>query len=179
MLGFVFVFEVLVNVDGRLLGVVFAALSLLLVPAIPVATGVAIFKYRLYDIEVIINRTLVYGALTVMLVALYLGGVVTTQAVVHFLTGQGSDLAIVASTLVIAALFGPLRRGIQGAIDRRFYRGKYDARKTLEAFSSKLRDKTNLDWLGDELVLVVREIMQPEHVRLWLRPLAWGRGEGR
>ncbi len=106
-----------------------------------------------------------------MLALVYFAGVATTQAIFRGLTGQEEQpqLAIVVSTLVIAALFNPLRRRIQGIIDRRFYRRKYDARKTLEAFSAKLRDETDLDALSDDLVGVVRETMQPAHVSLWLR----------
>ena len=146
--------------------------SLLVIPSIPIATGIAILRYRLYDIDVIINRTLVYGSLTGMLVLIYFGGVATTQAIFRALTSQEQQpqLAIVVSTLVIAALFNPLRRRIQGFIDRRFYRRKYDAAKTLEAFSAKLRDETDLDAVSDDLVGVVRETMQPAHVSLWLRP---------
>jgi len=140
------------------------------VTTIPISIGIAILRYRLYDIDILINRTLVYGSLTITLVALYFGGIVVLQRVFVFLTGQQSTLAVVASTLLIAALFNPLRRRIQSFIDRRFYRKKYDARKTLEAFSAKLRDETNLDALSDDLVGVVRETMQPAHLSLWLRP---------
>ncbi len=139
---------------------------------VPIAVGFAVLKYRLYNIDVIINRTLVYGSLTALLAALYFGGVAMTQVIFRALTGQEEQpqLAIVVSTLVIAALFNPLRRRIQSFIDRRFYRRKYDAAKTLEAFSAKLREKTDLDALNAELVGVVRETMQPAHVSLWLRP---------
>jgi hypothetical protein len=143
---------------------------------LPVAAGIAILKYRLYEIDILINRTLVYGSLTVMLIALYFGVVVLLQSVFVALTGEQSTLAVVASTLLIAALFNPLRRRIQSFIDRRFYRSKYDARKTLEAFSSKLRDETNLEALNAELVGVVRETMQPERVSLWLREPSARRG---
>jgi hypothetical protein len=138
----------------------------------PVAIGVAILRYRLYEIDIVINRTLVYGSLTAALVAVYFGGVATTQAIFRALTAQEQQpqIAIVVSTLVIAALFNPLRRRIQGFIDRRFYRRKYDAVMTLEAFSAKLRDETDLDALSDDLVGVVRETVQPAHVSLWLRP---------
>src|SRR5215207_9008322 len=137
---------------------------------IPLSLGVAILRARLFDIDVVINRTLVYGSLSAMLALVYLGGVATTQALFGTLTGQEQQpqLAIVISTLVIAALFNPLRHCIQFFIDRRFYRSKYDARKTLEAFSAKLRDETDIEALNDELVGVVRETMQPAHVTLWL-----------
>jgi hypothetical protein len=144
--------------------------ELLSFAGIPVAVGIAVLRYRLYDIDVIINRTLVYGSLTATLIALYFGGIVVLQRLFVLLTGQQSTLAVVASTLLIAALFNPLRRRIQSFIDRRFYRRKYDARKTLEAFTAKLRDETDFDALNAELVGVVNETIQPAHVSLWLRP---------
>ena len=137
--------------------------------AIPVSIGIAILRYRLYDIDLIINRTLVYGSLTATLIALYFVGIVVLQRVFVLLTGQQSTLAVVASTLLIAALFNPLRRRIQSFIDRRFYRSKYDARKTLEGYSAQLREETDLDALSEDLLSVVRETMQPAHVSLWLR----------
>jgi hypothetical protein len=152
------------------LGWVGHALILIGLAGLPIAMGIAITRYRLYEIDLLINRTLVYGSLTAMLVALYFVGIVVLQRVFVLLTGQQSTLAVVASTLLIAALFTPLRRLIQSFIDRRFYRRKYDARKTLEAFSAKLRDETDLEALNNELVRVVRETMQPAHVSLWLRP---------
>jgi hypothetical protein len=138
--------------------------------AVPIAVGFAVLNYRLYEIDLIINRTLVYGTLTITLVVLYFGGIVVLQRIFVTLTGQQSTLAVVASTLLIAALFTPLRHRIQGFIDRRFYRRKYDARRTLETFSIKLRDETDLEALNNDLVGVVRETMQPAHVSVWLRP---------
>jgi hypothetical protein len=137
---------------------------------IPLSIGVAVLRSRLYDIDVVINRALVYGPLTAALVALYVGSVVSLQYVFQALTGGGSQLAVVASTLLIAALFNALRLRIQGFIDRRFYRSKYDARRTLEAFSTRLRNETNLEQLNTELMSVVRETVQPEHVSFWLAP---------
>ncbi len=139
---------------------------------IPLSIGVAILRSGLYEIDILINRTLVYGTLTGTLIVLYFGGIVMLQRVFVILTGEKSTLAVVASTLLIAALFNPLRHRIQGFIDRRFYRRKYDATKALEAFSAKLRDETDLEALNNELVSVVRETMQPAHASLWLRPEA-------
>lgn len=136
-----------------------------------VAVGFAILRYRLYDVDLLINRTLVYGSLTALLATVYLGGVVLLQATLRILTGQESTLAVVASTLIIAALFSPLRRRIQSFVDRRFYRSKYDAVKTLAAFSVRLRDETRLDALSDDLVGVVTRTVQPAHASLWLRPV--------
>jgi hypothetical protein len=142
----------------------------------PISIGIAIVRYRLYEIDTFINRTLVYALLTALLAAVYFGAVVLLQRVFVALTGERSTLAIVASTLLIAALFNPLRRRIQGFIDRRFYRSKYDAARTLEAFSAKLRDETDLDALSNDLVEVVRETMQPAHVSMWLPPYVAPRG---
>jgi hypothetical protein len=173
LLGAVVVAPVVAGILARVgvpWGAAFAMPIWLGLLAIPVAVGVAILRYRLYEIDTLINRTLVYGALTAILAAVYLGGIVILQRVFVVLTGQKSTLAVVASTLIIAALFNPLKRRIQTFIDSRFYRKKYDAVKTLEAFSAKLRDETDLDTLSDDLVGVVRETMQPAHVSLWLRP---------
>jgi hypothetical protein len=162
----------LAPVEGLLPEIVSNVLFGVVLIALPTTIGIAILRYRLYDIDIIINRTLVYGSLTAMLVLVYVGGVVSLQYAFRALTGQQEQpqLAIVVSTLAIAALFNPLRRRIQAFIDRRFYRRKYDAAKTLEAFSARLRDETDLDALNAELVSVVRETMQPAHVSLWLRP---------
>ena len=164
LFALVFPPSVLAFGDGRLI--------VALLPLVPAAAGIAILKHRPYDIDVVINRTLVYAVLTATLAAVYFGGVAAVQAIFAALSGQEQQppLAVVISTLVIAALFNPLRRRIQSFIDRRFHRRKYDAAKTLQAFSARLRDETNLDALSDELVGAVRETMQPAHVSLWLRP---------
>jgi hypothetical protein len=148
----------------------FEVVDSLVIAAVPIAAGIAILRYRLYDIDLIINRTLVYGLLTLSLALIYFGGIVLVQATLRAVSGQETSLAVVASTLAIAALFNPLRRRIQEFIDRRFYRRKYDAARTLRAFSSKLREETDLNRLGGELVSVARETMQPEYASLWLRP---------
>jgi hypothetical protein len=181
-LSLLWIFVLEASTPSGVPGAIAVLSGLLVLPSIPIATGIAILRYRLYDIDRIINRTLVYGSLTAMLALVYFGGVTVTQALLRTLTGQEKlpQLVIVASTLVIAALFNPLRRRIQSFIDRSFYRKKYDARKTLETFSLKLRDETDLEALNNDLVGVVRETMQPAYVSLWLRPDPPPRGsEGR
>ena len=165
--------------SGRAFEAVIALFGLFVIPSILTAAGIAIFRYRLYDIDRLVNRTLVYAALTASLALIYLGSVVGLQYVFRALAGGNSSLAVVASTLAIAALFNPLRRGIQAFIDRRFYRHRYDAAKTLEAFSATLRDETDLDRLGDATVAVVRETMQPAYASLWLRRSSGGPVGGR
>jgi hypothetical protein len=150
----------------------FFSAAVLSFAGVPVAIGFAVLKYRLYDIDIIINRTLVYGSLTATLIVIYFGGVATMQTLFRAFTGQEQQpqLAVVVSTLAIAALFNPLKRRIQSFIDRRFYRRKYDAAKTLAVFGSRLREETDLDSLSEEMLGVVRETMQPAHASLWLRP---------
>ncbi|WIG57911.1 MAG: hypothetical protein OJF49_000656 [Ktedonobacterales bacterium] len=149
--------------------------SFLMIVILAVCFGIAILRYRLYDIDVIVNRALVYGSLTVVLALVYVAGVVGLQAMVNGLTqshgSENSPLVIVITTLAIAALFQPLRRRIQSVIDRRFYRRKYDARQTLERFSATLRQEVELAALSESLVQVVEETMQPEHASLWLQPV--------
>lgn len=148
-----------------------AALTTLVFLLFPLSVGVAILRYRLWDIDVLINRTLVYGSLSILLALVYFGCVFGLQSLFHLVTGQAADspLIIVVSTLAIAALFQPFRQRIQRAIDRRFYRRKYDAAKTLAAFSSTLRGELDLTELGEQMVAVVNETMQPSHISLWLR----------
>jgi hypothetical protein len=147
------------------------AAFMLSVLGLPAAAGVGILRYRLYEIDVVVNRTLVYGVLTALLAFFYLGAVVVLQALLQPITAD-SDIAIAGSTLAVAAAFRPLRGRVQGFIDRRFYRRKYDAAETLAAFSSRLRDQVDLDALGRELVGVLGATMQPAHASLWLRPMS-------
>jgi hypothetical protein len=171
--------NIVVNVAGILLTLIFPrSLYSLVFPLVfnctiflyPFTMGVAILRYRLWDIDVLINRTLVYGTLTVILAGVYVGLVIGLQALLRGVISQDSSVAIVISTLTIYFLFQPLRRGIQRIIDRRFYRSKYDAAKTVAAFSATLRQEVDLDQLREQLLAVVRQTMQPAHVSLWLRP---------
>jgi hypothetical protein len=140
----------------------------LAVAAIPVAAGIAMLKYRLYDVDVVIRKTLVYGSLTVLLGLAYVALVLAAQAVFSSFAG-GSDLAIAVSTLVVAAFFLPVRSRVQRLVDRRFYRRRYDAQRTLAAFGARLREQTELDALSADVRTVVVETMQPAHVTLWVR----------
>jgi hypothetical protein len=158
------------NVVPPAFGGLWSAFFLIAVGVIPISIGIAMLKYRLYDIDVIINRALVYGPLTLTIALMYIGGVIALQTVFRALTGQHSDLAIAIATLAVAAVFNPWRRRLQVFIDRRFYRHKYDASRTLSALSTRLRDEVDLDQMAGELTSVIQETMQPDSVSLWLRP---------
>jgi hypothetical protein len=162
--------------NGSLFSSVGGTLANALSTLLPISFGVAILRYRLYDIDVLINRTLVYVTLTVTLTAIlaliYIGSIIVLQSLLRSVINQNSDVAIVVSTLVIYALFQPLRSRVQSIIDRRFYRRKYDAAKIVAAFSVTLRQEVDLDQLREQLLAVVQETMQPAHVSLWLRPPA-------
>lgn len=168
--AFLLLYSVLNNLLDRYLPAFADEVAFLVVlEGIWVAIAIAVLRHRLYDVDLLINRVLVYGVLTALLVLAYLGSVVLLQGAIVALTGSDSPLAVVASTLAIAALFNPVRRATQRFIDRRFYRRKYDAARTLEEFGLRLRDEVGLRALEDDLLLAVRKTVQPEHVRLWLR----------
>ena len=157
---------------ARVLYLIFVDTILLVMPfwLLLLCVGIAILRYRLWDVDYLINRTLVYGSLTLSLTLVYVGSVIVLQQLLRVLTGQATnEVAIVASTLAIAAIFQPLRTRIQATIDRRFYRRKYNVAQTLQAFSAAVRDEVDLNVLADELVAVVNETMQPAHCSLWLR----------
>jgi hypothetical protein len=153
-----------------------ATLSLVLAPLLPVATAIAILKYRLYDIDRVVNKTLVYGALTAVLVAGYAAGVLVMQSVLPL--PEDSEVAVATSTLAMAAFFRPLRARIQSLVDRRFYRARYDAAHTIDTFGTTLRNETNLDSLASSLIGVVTGTVQPVHTSLWLKPISERKGFG-
>ena len=166
--AFLQLFIPLQNLDLLLVVILVTSIMFVLL-LIPLSFAIAILRYRLWDVDALINKTLVYGTLTATLALLYIGLVFALQSLLRGLINQDSTIAIVASTLVIAALFQPLRHRLQKVIDRRFYRRKYDATKTLTAFSATLRNEVDLSQLSEQLVAVVHETLQPTHVSLWLR----------
>jgi hypothetical protein len=157
------------NVTGFLKDIMLGVASLGL-PVMGISLTIAILRYRLFDIDLIIRRTLVYGALTATLALVYFGSVLLLQMLSKALTGQQSPAVTVISTLLIAALFSPLRRRIQNDIDRRFYRHKYNAEQALEAFAEAARSETDMELLTAQLTFIVQETMQPEQVSLWMSP---------
>jgi hypothetical protein len=163
---------VLLTPLGTLLVPDLGNLPFVVVIALPIAVGIAILRYRLYDIDRLINRTLVYGLLTVSLGLLYAGAVLLLGQLFGGVGGNPPSWAVAGVTLAVAALFQPARRRIQAAVDRRFNRRKYDAAKTVEAFGARLRDEVDLDTLSAELLTVVDQTMQPTQASLWLRPSA-------
>ena len=170
LLGFAFVAGPITWAIPSVPELVWPLMFLVALGSLPISVGIAILRYRLYDIDLIINRTLVYGTLTTLLGLVYVAGVVGIGGMVRGLTGEASnDLVIAASTLTVAALFRPLRARVQAFIDRRFYRQKYDGARTLETFSDRLRDEVNLEALTSELLRAVQYTMQPAHASLWLR----------
>jgi len=167
---FTWVITQVFDLSGPVLGVLESAMAATAFLALPVAVGVAVLRYRLYDIDVVINRTLVYGGLTVILAAVYTAGVVGLGGAVRGLTGQASNsLVVAASTLAVAGMFRPARSRIQNFIDRRFYRAKYDATLTLETFNAKMRGEVDIDEISAELVKAVKNSLRPAHATLWLR----------
>jgi len=149
---------------------IWSNLWMIVMPLIPVSIGIAILRYRLYDIDLIIRKTVQYGVLSALLALAYFGSVVLLQTVVGQATDAQSPLVIVVSTLLIAALFAPLRKRVQTAVDRRFYRQKYDAQQVLAQFAITARDETDMDKLTVELVRVVQETMQPQSLSVWIKP---------
>jgi hypothetical protein len=155
---------------GQLDGVIADVLLVAVTLPIPIAMAIAILRYRLYDIDIIIRRTLLYGLLTGLLVGLYFLGVVLFQQLFRSFSGQSSSFAVVLTTLAIAALFNPLRLRLQTLIDSRFYREKYDAQHALDKFIATARDEVDLDQLSAQLVRVANDSMKPEHISVWFRP---------
>ena len=167
-IDFVFLHE-FTGADVSNVGIALVTFVVLFFLIFPLSIGTAILRYRLWDIDVVINRTMVYGTLTLVLGGVYVGSVIALQTAFRAVTGEASDVAIVISTLGIATLFMPLRRRVQDLIDRRFYRRRYDAERTLAAFADRMRDEVDMDRLTGELVEVVHDTMQPAHASLWLR----------